>query len=200
MGNERLSELVHQLVELPHETEWVEFKHNHTTPQEIGEYISAISNSCALHGKAWGYILWGIEDGTHNIVGSSFQPRKQKKGNQELESWLLGLLDPGIEIRIHEEEISDQRIVLFEVQAAFIRPVRFSGIEYIRVGSYKKKLHDFPEKERALWRVFDRITFENGIAKEHVSPDEILSLIDYPNYFQLLQQPLPDNKKPFSSV
>jgi ATP-dependent DNA helicase RecG len=83
MEKERLKDLVHQLVTLPHETEWVEFKHNHTTPQEIGEYISAISNSCTLHGK-----VWGIEDGSHNIIGTSFQPRKQKKGNQELESWL----------------------------------------------------------------------------------------------------------------
>jgi ATP-dependent DNA helicase RecG len=106
----------------------------------------------------------------------------------------LGLLDPGIEIRIHEEEIDGHRIVLFEVQAAFIRPVRFNGTEYIRVGSYKKKLHDFPEKERALWRLFERVSFETTIAKEQVSPDDILSLIDYPNYFQLLQQPLPDNK------
>ena len=194
MQKERLSDLVHQLIALPHETEWVEFKHNHTTPQEIGEYISALSNSCALNGKAWGYILWGIEDGSHNIVGTSFQPRKQKKGNQELESWLLGLLEPGIEIQIHEDEVDNHRIVLFEVQAAFIRPVRFNGVEYIRIGSYKKKLHDFPEKERSLWRLFDRISFEKGIAKEQVSSDEILALIDYPNYFQLLQQALPDNK------
>ena len=34
----RLKDLVHQLVALPHETEWVEFKHNHTTPQEIGVF------------------------------------------------------------------------------------------------------------------------------------------------------------------
>lgn len=195
MEKERLKDLVHQLVTLPHETEWVEFKHNHTSLQEIGEYISAISNSCTLHGKAWGYILWGIEDGSHNIIGTSFQPRKQKKGNQELESWLLGLLDPVIEIRIHEEEINGRRIVLFEVQAARTRPTRFSGVEYIRIGSYKKKLHEFPEKERALWRLFDKVSFEDRIAKNHVSANDVLTLIDYPNYFQLLQQPLPDNRK-----
>lgn len=162
MEKERLIDLVHQLTALPHETEWIEFKHNQANLQEIGEYISALSNACALHGKAWGYILWGIEDVTHNIIGTTFQPRKQKKGNQELESWLLGLLEPGIEIKIHEEEIDGHRIVLFEVQAAFIKPVRFNGVEYIRVGSYKKKLHDFPEKERALWRLFDRVSFEKG--------------------------------------
>lgn len=123
-----------------------------------------------------------------------FSHAKQKKGNQELESWLLGLLEPGIEIRFNAGDIDGHHIVLLSIQEAFIRPVRFSGTEYIRVGSYKKKLHDFPEKERALWRLFDKISFEKGIAKEHVSPDDILSLIDYPNYFQLTRQALPDNK------
>ncbi len=194
MEKERLKDLVHELVKLPHETEWVEFKHNHTTPQDIGEYISAISNACALHGKSCGFIIWGIQDGSHNIVGTSFKPRREKKGNQDLEGWLLGLLDPRIEIRIHEGEIDGKHIVLFEIQAAFVRPVRFKGVEYIRVGSCKKKLHDFPEKERALWRIFDKISFEKGIAKNHVSSDAVLTLIDYPNYFQLLQKPLPDNR------
>lgn len=194
MKKEHLSDLVHQLITFPHETEWVEFKHNRADPQEIGEYISALSNSCMLHGKPWGYIIWGIQDGSHSIVGTTFQPRKAKKGNQELESWLLNLLDPGIEVKIYEEEINHHRIVLFEIQAASTRPVRFSGIEYIRIGSCKKKLHDFPEKERALWRLFDDFSFEKGIAKEHVSSDEILTLLDYPNYFQLLHQTFPDNK------
>jgi predicted HTH transcriptional regulator len=194
MRKEGLKELLLQLIALPHETEWVEFKHNQTNPQEIGEYISALSNSCALHGKTRGYIIWGIQDITHSIIGTSFKPRKQKKGNQELESWLLGLLDPKIEVKIHEDEIDGHHIVIFEIQAAYARPVRFSGIEYIRVGSYKKKLQEFPEKERALWRIFDRLSFEKGIAKERLTADEVLSLIDYPNYFQLLQQALPDNK------
>ena len=35
--------------------------------------------------------------------------------------------------------------------------MRFFGQEYIRVGSNKKKLKDFPEKERTLWRIFDKV-------------------------------------------
>lgn len=194
MKKEQLNDLIHQFIKLPNETEWIEFKHNNSNPQEIGEYISAIANSCALLGKAYGYIVWGIKDTTHEIVGTLFQPYKEKKGNQELESWLLGLLDPKIEIRIYESEVDEKKIVLFEIQAASISPVRFSGTEYIRIGSYKKKLHEFPEKERALWRIFDRVSFEKGLAKENVSADDVLTLIDYPNYFQLMQQSLPENK------
>lgn len=43
-----------------------------------------------------------------------------------------------------------------------------------RKPSYKKKLKDYPEKERTLWRIFDRVAFEDGLAAEHVSGDEVL--------------------------
>ena len=52
-----LQGLVKELRLLPSETEWVEFKVN---PEEVGEYISALSNSASLLGKANGYIIWGI--------------------------------------------------------------------------------------------------------------------------------------------
>ena len=39
--------LVRELRNLPHETEWVEFKVNHREPQTIGEYVSALSNAAA---------------------------------------------------------------------------------------------------------------------------------------------------------
>jgi len=70
--------------------------------------------------------------------------------------------------------------------------VQFQGIEYIRVGSYKKKLKDFPEKERELWRIFDVTPFEQQVAVERVSGSDVLALLDYPTYFKLLNVPLPE--------
>jgi len=43
--------------------------------------------------------------------------------------------------------------VLCEIQAANSTPVRFKQESFIRVGSYKKKLKDFPEKEPKLWKI-----------------------------------------------
>ena len=185
---------VHELTALSEETEWVEFKHNNANPHEIGEYVSALSNSASLLGKTCAYILWGIEDKTHRIIGTTFYPFREKVGNENLENWLLTQLKPRIDVRIHEGEVNGQTVVLFEIQSAPNRPVRFNGVEYIRIGSYKKKLHDHPEKERELWRVFERTSFEKGVAMEGVTSDEVLSLLDYPNYFQLMEQPLPDNR------
>ena len=55
-------------------------------------------------------------------------------------------------------------------------------------------MKDHPEKERSLWKIFDRITFESDVALSGVSSDEVLKLIDYPEYFKMSLQPLPDNR------
>ena len=186
--------LVRELRNLPHETEWVEFKVNHREPQTIGQYVSALSNAAALHDKVHAYIMWGVENGTHDIVGTDFSPAVAKKGNEPLETWLLRLLKPRIDFRFHEVMIDGKRIVIMEIDPAFQHPVAFEGVEFIRVGSTRRKLKDYPEKERALWRVFDRVSFEDGIAAERVSDGDVLSMIDYPAYFDLRELPLPDGR------
>ncbi len=191
---EYLESLVRELAKLPHETEWVEFKVNEAEEQEIGEYLSALANSAALVGKAFAYLVWGVTDGDHAIVGTIFDPRKAKVGNEELENWLLRLLSPKINFRFFEVPVDGRRIVLLEIERASRHPVQFQGYEFIRVGTYKKRLKDFPEKERALWRIFDRVPFEDGIAAERVPDDEVLRLLDYPAYFSLLKRPLPGDQ------
>ncbi len=93
---EYLAGLVRELCKLPRETEWLEFKGNNADPQEIGEYLSALANSAAYNCKASGYLIWGIENGTHRVIGTRFSPSTARKGNEPLESWLLRLLTPKI--------------------------------------------------------------------------------------------------------
>jgi len=192
---EYLVGLVRELCKLPNETEWAEFKVNKAEPQEIGEYVSALANSAALAGKAFAYLVWGAEDGTHRVVGTRFSPRSTKVGNEEMENWLLQLLAPKIHFHFFEVAVDGQPVVLLEIERAFRHPVQFQGQEFIRVGSYKKKLKDFPEKERALWRIFDQTPFEEGVAAERVSSDEVLKLLDYPAYFDLTDRPLPEARE-----
>ena len=188
-----LGSLVRELCKLPRETEWVEFKVNDAEPRAIGEYLSALANAAALVGKAFAYLVWGIRDEDHAVVGTTFDPHATRVGNEELESWLLRLLAPKIDFRFFEVRVDGQPVVLLKIARSARHPVRFSGQEFLRVGSYKKKLKDFPEKERALWRIFDQIPFEDHVASEHVSADEVLRLLDYPAYFDLLERPLPTN-------
>jgi len=190
-----LISLVHELRKLSAETEWVEFKHNNEDPNEIGEYLSALANAAALIGKSSAYLLWGIDDTTHDVVGTTFRPGKKKVGNEELENWLLRLLDPKIHFRFHPVDVDGKPVVLLEISRASLHPVRFQGQEYIRVGSYKKKLKDYPEKERALWRIFDQIPFEDGVAAERVPSEGVLKLLDYPAFFDLAERPLPERRE-----
>jgi ATP-dependent DNA helicase RecG len=75
---EELIRLLNELRALPSETEWVEFKLNYVRPKEIGEYLSALSNSACLHNKEKGYLVFGIENQTHRVVGTSFEPTCEK--------------------------------------------------------------------------------------------------------------------------
>lgn len=186
-----LANLVRELCKLAEETEWVELKRNNSDGEEIGEYISALSNSAALAGKAHAYLLWGVDDKTHEIVGTTVTPRADKRGSEHLENWLLRLLSPKVEFWFHEVEVDEKRVVLLEIERAARQPVQFAGVEYIRVGSYKKKLKDYPEKERALWRLFDRVPFEEQLADEDVSDEHVLNVLDYPAYFELMKRPFP---------
>lgn len=191
---EYLVGLVHELLKSPVETPWLEFKHNNCSPHEIGEYISALSNAAAVEGKAKAYMLWGVDNQSRKIVGTQFYPSHQKKGNQPLESWLLQLLQPRIHFRFDEVEIEQYRVVILEIDRASYRPVAFRGSEYVRIGEVKKGLKEAPEIERQLWRIFDTIAFEEAIAMERVSADEVLKLLDYPSYFDLIDIPLPANR------
>lgn len=183
--------LVNELRKLPTETGWVEFKVNNKDPQEIGEYISALSNAATLAGKGYGYLVWGIENETHEIAGTEFDPSTAKKGNEDLESWLLRLLSPRLHFSFYNLIVDGRSIVILEIPAANAKPTSFSGVEYTRVGSYKKPLKDFAEHERSLWRAFDKTPFEELVAQGNLSGEEVLSLLDYQSYFSLLGLPFP---------
>jgi len=189
-----LDGLVAELRKLPTETPWLEFKENNSNPEDIGEYISALGNMAALHGKASGYLIWGVQDGTHQVVGTSFSPAKAKKGNEDLESWLTRLISPRVHFQFHELIHDGQPVVVLEVPRAPGRPLQFQGVEFIRVGSYRQKLKDHPQIEKELWRVFDTTPFEETLVMEHVDAGTVLSLLDYPAYFEMLSLPLPENR------
>ena len=84
MTEQNLKELLDELVKSPKESECLEFKLNFHSAEEIGEQISALSNSACVHNQAYGYIVFGVEDATHNIVGTTFRAKTHKKGNEDL--------------------------------------------------------------------------------------------------------------------
>jgi ATP-dependent DNA helicase RecG len=152
MTEAELITLVDSLREYSSEHEWFEFKQNWHTPEDLGEYISALANSACLNDKPHGYLVFGIHDKTHEVVGTTFDPYTEKgKGEQPLQLWLTLRLQPNLGFSIYPVLYLEKKIVVFEINAAVDRPVSFHEKEWIRVGECKTELRNHPEKAREIW-------------------------------------------------
>lgn len=152
MNTQELTALLDRLRAEPRETEWLEFKRDRYESQVLGEYISALANSACLLGKPRAYLVFGIEDGTHAVAGTTFDPAAEKGiGNQLLPIFLSQGLQPNVGYEFYPFTYHGKRVVLFEINPAFGRPVKFKGTAYIRDGTSKTQLSNHPEKERQIW-------------------------------------------------
>ncbi len=183
--------LVKRLCAHPRETEWFEFKLNDAEPKKLGQNISAIANATAISGKSNGYIVWGIQDGDHQIIGTTFKPDSKRVRKDDLDHWLSQRLNPSIDFRFHTDIVDGKSVVVLLIPRALDRPVRFDNEAYIRVGSHTRNLNHFPEKESLLWRLSNSRTFEKGTAIECVQNSDVLDLLDYESYFNLAKIPIP---------
>lgn len=153
MDTNQFIALLNRLRREPNETEWLEFKAGFCPAKELGEYLSALANSACFHGKPRGYLVFGIENKTHAVIGTSFDPLQEKgKGNQALLLWLSSGLQPQGGFEWYAFMVEGKRIVLFEVFPAYNQPVKFYGTSFIRVGSSKTELAKHPAKERTIWQ------------------------------------------------
>lgn len=195
MTEAQLHKIIERLLLLPKECEWVEFKLNHQTCDDIGKYISALSNGARFQNEPFGYLVFGIDDKTLKPTGTTFNPKAEKVGNDELEHWLLQRISPRVEVCIFETVYHGNTISIFQIQVAQGQPTAFEHIDYIRVGSITRKLKDFPEKERKIWTNKPQEVFEKGIALEAQSAQDVIQLLDTQSYFDLLKLPYPSNRE-----
>lgn len=185
--------LIDELRMLPAETSWFEFKCNNKEPGMIGRTVSALSNAARLADQHFAYIVWGIEDGSHRVVGTSFQPSKEVSQGHPPEFWLAQRPKPSISLKFQNVRHGDADLILLEIPAATTGPIEFDGSAYVRIGSATPHLSDHPSRLHALWDKLRPYIWETGIADPFVTQDEITSKLDYPAYFELTAQPLPTN-------
>lgn len=150
MSAGELTLLLDRLLATTAEREWVEYKHN-DDPHTIGEYISALANAAALDGQPYGYMVWGIENGTRRLVGTRFRPREKLHKSQPLALWLSQYLRPKVDFRFEQFEYRGHSVALMCVPATVGQPVSFHEKEYIRLESSKVELAKHPGKEAQLW-------------------------------------------------
>ncbi|WP_314246638.1 ATP-binding protein [Capnocytophaga leadbetteri] len=189
---ENLDLLIKELCKQPNESGWVEFKHNNCSPEMIGENISALANSAVLADRSYAYMIWGVDDTTHQIIGTTIRLKSEKKGNQELENWLRYMLSKNANFEFQEVEIDGKHVELIVIAKAEGLPVTFEKIDYIRSGSYTKKLIEFPSLQTQLWDKLRHNQFEDTYTMTGLTDKKVLRLLNYEAYFSLLHIPLPD--------
>lgn len=169
--------LLEKLLSLGKECQWLEYKVNYDggckLNEYIAKYISGIANSASHNGKEKGYLIWGIEDETLNVVGTKFRPyaNQNKVGNESLENWIARSLNPHCDFKIYEFDYQSKPIVIFEIDRARTVPVKFQSTAYIRIDSCLQPLIKFPEIERKLWTLDPNEDWSAKICEEATLDD-----------------------------
>jgi predicted HTH transcriptional regulator len=89
--------------------------------ERSSKYLSALANGTCLLGKPRGYLVFGVEDGSHKVVGTRFDPYREKaKGNQDLLIWLANGLQPNVGFEVHQLAHRAREIVIFEVGIVWV--------------------------------------------------------------------------------
>lgn len=186
-------DLIYQLVGYPNETEWIEFKEGNADPEQIGRDISALANAAAYAGREFAYKLWGVTDGAHELVGTSFNPLAVKaKGNQDLQIWLRRMLSSNANYEFVTIERQDLVFVVARIAAASGQPVYFQKHAYIRVGSSTTELGPGSAREAELWRRLQRADFERQVAMTQLGEADVLDLLDVESFITLLGLRMPE--------
>ncbi|MFA5283433.1 MAG: RNA-binding domain-containing protein [Bacilli bacterium] len=146
-------EQLREFLRMPHETEWLEFKTDWFQSNQLGEYISAISNSASMNGKKEGFMIWGVDNDSHDIVGTEFDFRVDVNKNEPLEHFLARQLSPSIAFRFEETAVENKRIVILRIPAAIKVPTSYEKERWLRIGSSKVNLSKYPEREANFWEV-----------------------------------------------
>lgn len=152
MGQAALVAILERLRVASEETGTVEFKSNWDNPWDIGEYICALGNTARLDNKDRAWLLWGVENGSHRITGTAFDPFSAKgEGNQSLIMWLMQKISPKPDFQFHRLEHADGPVIMLEIHPPRMAPLAFQGERFIRVDSHKTKLAKYPAIEGRLW-------------------------------------------------
>lgn len=164
------------LLKLPKETEWLEFKQNFSGEENIGKYVSALSNSALLAGELYAYLVFGVENQTHKVVGTNVSLDTRKVGAEDLLHWMHKSLQPPIQITHKKITIEGTTVEILRLAPPYQHPIRFNGKAYIRIESSLHPLNDHPAKEGALWQAVSRFTFESEKARTGLSEQQLESL------------------------
>jgi ATP-dependent DNA helicase RecG len=138
MTEASLRQIIDKLLELPSETECVEFKEAKNTYDfaKLGKYFSALANEANLKSKKAAWLIFGVKDKPipRAIVGSNYRPNRSDLDSLKAE--IANKTTNRITFtEIYEVVYTLGRVILFEIPAAPIGfPIAWEGHYYGRDG------------------------------------------------------------------
>jgi ATP-dependent DNA helicase RecG len=119
MTSAELDAKLMELLGLPAETEWVEFKEakNDYHFDRLGEYFSALSNEANLKSQPWAWLVFGVKDKPKQIVGTNY--RTNRVHLDSLKEEIANQTSNRLTFEeIHEVARPDGRVVMFQIPPA----------------------------------------------------------------------------------
>src|SRR5690606_23660529 len=116
MTTSELKHILQSLRNLTAENEVIEFKEAKTNYDftKLGRYFSALSNEANLKGKPYAWLIFGVENKRHHIVGSNFRPNR--KDLDSLKSEIANKTTNRITfIEIYELIEPEGRVIMFQI-------------------------------------------------------------------------------------
>lgn len=118
------------------ENEVVEFKEasNDYDTDKIGRYFSALANEANLRDADAGWLVFGVNNKTRDVVGTSYRPERERLDG--LKHQIAQGADPSTTFRqIHEVDVDGKRVVMLEIPPAPRGiPIAWQGQTYARAG------------------------------------------------------------------
>ena len=195
LSESALRNLILSLAANTEENEYIAFATHDNDPDDIGQRLSALSNMATIENAPHGYLLWGVEKQTHAIVGTDLSFSKWPDRKDSIEIYWKNLLSKTATLTLYEAQIEGRRVLLAEIAKAQFVPTAYKKTAYCRVNGNLRKLLDYPKIAKSLWGILSLQSEEGRIVKDHLSEDDVLSLLDVSSYYQSLRLPLPGIKR-----
>ena len=134
---------LHKILSSETETEILEFKEakNAFPKDKLGQYFSALGNEANLKGKSYAYIIFGVNDKTHEIVGSEISDKQLNEFKKEISdhtSPKLSFID------VQRIKKKQGNVIVFVIPPAPQGiPISWKGHRYGRDGESLGGLNDY---------------------------------------------------------
>ena len=183
MTESELIQAIDRMRSCPEEGQWFEFKTKRFDHAELGEALSGVYNGALIEDEPFAYVVYGIEDKTHDVKGTNLHSDQLAVGNEPVVFWLSKALDyPALEMK--PIRYQEKHLVVFYVRINPATPLIFQNQHYYRVGGAIINISRRQELLRELYTKSKKSEpFEDGIADERLKAEEVLSLLNVDAYF-----------------